>query len=54
VHYGPQGQHLLDAAQQAFVDAAHSSFYVAIGVLVCGAVFAAVRAPRQLLETADR
>lgn len=45
-HYGPQGQRLLTAAQQAFVDAAHTSFYVAIGVLVGGVVFAAVRAPR--------
>lgn len=45
-HYGPQGQHLLAAAQQSFVDAAHTAFLIAIGVLVCGAVFAAIRAPR--------
>lgn len=44
--YGPQGQHLLDAARQAFVDAAHTAFFIAIGVLVGGAVFAVVRAPR--------
>lgn len=45
-HYGPRGQHLLDAAQRSFVDAAHTAFFIAIGALVCGAVFAAVRAPR--------
>lgn len=45
-HYGPQGQHLLDAAQRSFVDAAHTAFFIAIGVLVCGAVFARIRAPR--------
>jgi EmrB/QacA subfamily drug resistance transporter len=44
--YGPRGRHLLEAAQGSFVDAAHTAFFIAIGVLVAGAVFAAVRAPR--------
>lgn len=45
--YGPKGQHVLGAAQQAFVDAAHTAFFAAIIVLLGGAVFAAVRAPRK-------
>ncbi|NUR29259.1 MAG: MFS transporter [Catenulispora sp.] len=45
--FGPKGQHLLDAAQQSFVDATHTAFGIAIAVLLVGAVFAAVRAPRK-------
>ncbi|WP_194898596.1 MFS transporter [Catenulispora pinisilvae] len=45
--YGPKGQHLLDAAQRSFVDAAHTAFLTAIVVLLAGAVFAAIRAPRK-------
>jgi predicted MFS family arabinose efflux permease len=45
--FGPKGQHVLGAAQQAFVDAAHAAFVVAAVVLLGGAVFAAVRAPRK-------
>lgn len=51
--YGPRGQHLLDAARQSFVDAAHLAFAAAIVVLVCGAVFAAVRAPGAADTDAD-
>ncbi|MEY9859697.1 EmrB/QacA subfamily drug resistance transporter [Catenulispora sp. GAS73] len=45
--YGPKGQHLLDSAQSSFVDAAHAAFITAIVVLLAGAVFAAIRAPRK-------
>lgn len=45
--FGPQGRHVLDAARQAFVDGAHTALVTAAVVLVGGAVFAAVRAPRK-------
>ncbi|NUP45934.1 MAG: MFS transporter [Catenulispora sp.] len=43
--FGPKGKNLMDAAQQAFVDATHTAFGIAIVVLLAGAVFAVVRAP---------
>jgi hypothetical protein len=45
--FGPKGQHLLTSAQSSFVDAAHAAFVTAIVVLLAGAVFAAIRAPRK-------
>ncbi|MGD9958621.1 MFS transporter [Nocardioides sp.] len=42
---GDRGQQLLDAANQAFVDATGGAFLVAAAVLALGAVIVAVRAP---------
>lgn len=45
--YGPKGQHLQAAAQQAFVDAAHTALIIATVALLAGATFALIRAPRK-------
>ena len=50
---GERGQQLLDAANQAFVDATGAAFLVAAAVLATGAVVVALRAPNASELAAD-
>lgn len=44
---GPQGQTLIDAANQAFVDGASNALLVSAAVLVVGGIFVFTRAPKK-------
>jgi hypothetical protein len=51
---GPNGATVIEAAQQAFVDAMTPALLLAAGVCVAAAVFTAIRGPKTAAEAEPR